>query len=241
MRKLAPFVVAAIMYACTTTSTDPKQIVVFGDSITAEVGVDSGCYVNKVKEKFNADTVYQHGYSAHRYSDGCHPNDSNWVTWLGKYVTDVCSHPETDLIIMFGGTNDYGHGMPLGTPADTVQTTSCGGLRYILDYLVAHTTAPIMICTPFPNGACHPLSTTPNSAGLTMAQYVDAYMAVASDECYKGRVYINDTFANCGFDPVNEVDPADRTYTTDGLHLSDLGYERLTDLQIDYYKAEMKK
>lgn len=54
-----------------------------------------------------------------------------------------------------------------------------------------------------------------------------------------GRVYVNDTFARCGFSPEDEVVDSVRVYTTDGLHLSAAGYDRLTDLQHSYYKDAM--
>lgn len=96
-----------------------------------------------------------------------------------------------------------------------------------------------MLCTPFPNGAVHRLSTMPNEQGHAMADYVAAYKAVAAQERYRGRVYVNDTFARCGFSPEDEVVDSIRVYTTDGLHLSAAGYDRLTDLQYSYYKDTM--
>ncbi len=220
--------------ACTQKESDMKSVILFGDSITDEFAAPEGCYTDKVKSKLALDKVYQLGYCAHRYSRGASATH-DYEAWLGSYLDDVCSHPDAEMIILFAGTNDYGHNMPLGTPADTTVFTSCGGLRHILHHLTSHTEQPIMLCTPFPNGALHPLSTTPNATGLTMAQYVEAYKAVAADTAFAGRVFINDTFANCGFDPANEVEESDRIYTTDGLHLSDAGYERLTDLQAAFY------
>ena len=224
--------------ACKEKEPVVKHIVLFGDSITAEYGAAEGSYTERVKQKFHSDAVYQHGYCGHRYSKGVSSSNSD-TAWLGTYLAEVCCHEDADMIILFGGTNDYGHGLPLGTPVDTADSTSCGGLRYILDYLTTHTTVPIMLCTPFPNGSMHPLSTTPNALGLTMAQYVEAYKAVAADSCYQGRVFINDTFACCGFNPEDEVIPSERVYTTDGLHLSETGYERLTDLQLAFYREAM--
>lgn len=217
---------------------DTSRVLLFGDSITAEYGAAPGSYTRLVQQKFSADTVYRCGYSGHRFCDGVSLSHGG-PSWLGTYLADVCRHADAGLVILFAGTNDYGHDMPPGTPADTVTTTSCGGLRYILDYLVAHTHASVMLCTPFPNGAVHRLSTLPNEQGATMADYVEAFKAVAADERYRGRVYVNDTFARCGYDPAGEVDPARRVFTTDGLHLSAAGYERLTDLQLEYYEAEM--
>ena len=52
-------------------------------------------------------------------------------------------------------------------------------------------------------------------------------------------MYVNDTFARCGFSPEDEVVDSIRVYTTDGLHLSAAGYDRLTDLQHSYYKDAM--
>lgn len=238
---IAGWCVAAIAlllcYAC-NKEQGAHRIVLYGDSITAEYGAAEGSYTHLVQEKFHADTVYRQGHCGHRYSSAVSATHGG-PSWLGSYVDDVCSHTEADLIILFAGTNDYGHDMPLGVPGDTATTTSCGGLQYILDYLIAHTQAPVMLCTPFPNGAVHRLSTTPNEQGLVMADYVEAFKAVASQERYRGRVYVNDTFTSCGFAPEDEVVDSVRVYTTDGLHLSAKGYERLTDLQHAYYDCTM--
>lgn len=238
MLKCCVVAVALLLCFACREENDARYIVLYGDSITAEYGAPEGSYTQLVQQKFHADTVYRHGYCGHRYSrdvSAAHGGPS----WLGTYVGEVCSHADADLIILFAGTNDYGHGMPLGEPGDTATTTSCGGLQYILDYLIEHTDAPVMLCTPFPNGAVHRLSTKPNEQGHAMADYVAAYKAVAAQERYRGRVYVNDTFARCGFSPEDEVVDSIRVYTTDGLHLSAAGYDRLTDLQYSYYKDTM--
>lgn len=235
--------IAAILlllcYACRNES-NVRHIVLYGDSITAEYGAPEGSYTHLVQQKFDADTVYRHGYCGHRYSRAVSATHGG-PSWLGSYVDEVCSHADADLIILFAGTNDYGHSMPLGEPGDTTTTTSCGGLRYILDYLITHTDAPVMLCMPFPNGAVHSLSTLPNEQGLVMADYVEAFKVVAASDSYRGRVYVNDTFADCGFSPEGEVVDSLRVYTTDGLHLSTVGYERLTDLQRSYYDRVMAR
>lgn len=233
-------IAAIALWLCSACREESRarRIVLYGDSITAEYGAPEGSYTRLVQQKFHADTVYRYGYCGHRYSRAVSATHGG-PSWLGSYVGDVCRQADADLIILFAGTNDYGHNMPLGEPGDTATTTSCGGLQYILDYLIEHTDAPVMLCTPFPNGAVHRLSTLPNEQGLLMADYVAAFKAVAAQERYRGRVYVNDTFADCGFSPEDEVVDSVRVYTTDGLHLSALGYERLTDLQRAYYDCAM--
>ena len=55
-----------------------------------------------------------------------------------------------DAIIVFGGTNDYGHGdAPLGTPQDRTPKTFYGALHTLILYLLnAYPTAQIVILTP---------------------------------------------------------------------------------------------
>ena len=121
MLKCCVVAVALLLCFACREENDARYIVLYGDSITAEYGAPEGSYTQLVQQKFHADTVYRHGYCGHRYSrdvSAAHGGPS----WLGTYVGEVCSHADADLIILFAGTNDYGHGMPLGEPGDTATT-----------------------------------------------------------------------------------------------------------------------
>ena len=42
--------------------------------------------------------------------------------------------PEADIIVVFGGTNDYGHGdAPFGEIGDKERTTFCGAVDYLIN------------------------------------------------------------------------------------------------------------
>ncbi|MCR4615460.1 MAG: SGNH/GDSL hydrolase family protein [Clostridiales bacterium] len=144
---------------------------------------------------------------------------------------DFCSRVDSmekdaDIVVVFGGTNDYGHGdAPIGQPADTTPDTFYGALNYLYTKLYElYPESTKIIITPLHRF----LDEKTNEDGVreTLKDYVEIIRERA--ECYSLPVL--DLYATAGFTPA--VPCIKEKYIPDGLHPNDAGHillaERIT-------------
>lgn len=120
-----------------------------GDSITAGSGVSGKeeTYWYRLGQKTGASCI-GYGVGGTRIAEQQQPDG---FEALGNFCTRAQQMQKTaDAIIVFGGTNDYGHGdAPLGTPQDRTPKTFYGALHTLILYLLnAYPTAQIVFLTP---------------------------------------------------------------------------------------------
>ena len=129
--------------------------------------------------------------------------------------------PDADLIVVFGGTNDFGHGdAPFGTSEDRTADTFCGALHELYTSLLEkYPEAVIMVMTPLHRSSEH----EPNMHGKVLADYVSAIRAAA--EHYSLPVL--DLWAVSGIQPAVPV--MKEKFMPDGLHPNDAGHVILTN------------
>ena len=143
-----------------------------------------------------------------------------------KWDQDFCSRvegmdPDADLIVVFGGTNDFGHGdAPMGTFEDRTPDTFYGACHTLMSSLIEkYPTSPIVFITPLHREKEDIL----NHNGCRLVDYVDIIKEVA-------RYYslpVLDLFATAGIQPKLAVQK--EALCPDGLHPNDAGYRRITD------------
>ena len=113
------------------------KIAFLGDSITAGCGAsaEEKMFVNVVGKKLKAE-VFNYGVSGSRIasreelSDN-EASDCDFVSRSKKISLNV------DLVFVFGGTNDYGHGRaPLGSMDDESPYTFFGAVKSLVVYLI---------------------------------------------------------------------------------------------------------
>ena len=128
---------------------------------------------------------------------------------------------DASLIVVFGGTNDFGHGdAPIGCMSDRTPDTFYGACHYLMEGLInKYPSATIVIMTPV-----HRCSEdrTVNEIGIRTVQlkeYVKIIKAVA--EYY--ALPLLDLWSVSGIQPKVEVNK--KLYCPDGLHPNDLGHE----------------
>ncbi|MBR6668768.1 MAG: SGNH/GDSL hydrolase family protein [Clostridia bacterium] len=128
--------------------------------------------------------------------------------------------PDADLIVVFGGTNDFGHGdAPFGASEDRTADTFCGALHELYTSLLKkYPEAVIMVMTPLHRAS----ECEPNMHGKVLADYVSAIRAAA--EYYSLPVL--DLWAVSGIQPAVPV--MKDKYMPDGLHPNDAGHVILT-------------
>lgn len=123
---------------------------------------------------------------------------------------------DADLIVVFGGTNDFGHGdAPFGTFDDRTADTFCGAIHELyVSLLEKYPAATIMVMTPLHRST----ENIPNMHGKVLKEYVD--MIRRGAEYYSFPVL--DLYAVSGIQPAVPV--MKETYMPDGLHPNDAGH-----------------
>lgn len=129
--------------------------------------------------------------------------------------------PDADLIVVFGGTNDFGHGdAPFGEFSDRTADTFCGALHVLyIALLEKYPDMQIMVMTPLHRSS----ENIPNMHGKILAEYVDMIRKAA--EYYSLPVL--DLWAVSGIQPAVPV--MKEKYMPDGLHPNDAGHVILTN------------
>jgi lysophospholipase L1-like esterase len=124
---------------------------------------------------------------------------------------------DADLVVVFGGTNDYGHGdAPIGAFEDRDPSTFYGGCHFLMKGLIEkYPEATIVIMTPLHRAVEERVR---NGETLYLKKYVEIIKEVA--EYYSLPVI--DLWAISGIQP--KVDVIKAKYCPDGLHPNDAGH-----------------
>lgn len=198
-----------------------------GDSITEGVGATSKekCFVSVIGKKTGA-TVRNYGIGGTRIAKYTDENEE--YEKRGNFCTRMKTMEEADVCVVFGGTNDYGHGTaPFGEFSDRDESTFYGACHKMISYLAdEYGGKTFFIITPL-----HRLGEeNKNMHGKTLKDYVDAIREVA--EYYS--VPVLDLWAESGLCPA--IESHRERFMPDGLHPSDVGHEILADKIISYIK-----
>jgi endoglucanase len=150
---------------------------------------------------------------------------------------------DEDLIVIFAGTNDFGHSFTIGEPyitdADghrsynTDANTTCGGLALAIQTLYTKYDGyiPIVICTPLQRS----LAVTSSSGGSwdknSINKYMDDYIeAITSVATYYGIPVCD--FYHCNMNP--NIPAANTLYFADGLHPNAAGHSVMGQLLANF-------
>ena len=207
-----------------------RRIVFLGDSITEGAGVEDIAahrFDNRIAAKYGALAV-NCGIGGTRIA---HQHKASAVP---RYDLSMCGRaydldPDADCIVVFGGTNDYGHGdANFGTFSDTTPDTYCGAVRFLADFLrERYPEACIVFMTParrLGDSAPDPDPRGANADKRALVEYADAIIRI----CGEKGIPVLDLFRDLGIDP-NDQEQRER-YTVDGLHLNDEGHAVLAGL-----------
>ena len=176
-------------FATEETEANPwsgRSAVFVGDSITAGSGTTK-IYYSFLEEALGFDSVTAMGVGG-----SCVSAYSDYGTGNQPLINRYETIPSADLIVIFMGTNDYGHETPLGTVEDTEDGTFYGALNTIIPDLVAkHPSSKIVFVTPLHRygfGTSKILETAftydsiPNGVGASLGDYVSNYEKTISIE-----------------------------------------------------------
>lgn len=213
--------------------TKGKVFYFLGDSITEGHGATTNeeCYVTRFYNANPGSIVHNYGIGGTRIAPQRTPSvsarhDLDFIKRAGEM------DDRADVVFVFGGTNDYGHGdAPFGKFGDETPDTFCGALRFLtVKLLNKYPDKTIVFITPLhriseDNGALN----SPDKKRL-----VDYVLEIRKNAEYFSLPVI-DLWANSGMQP--NVDAINKTYFIDGLHPNDKGYEKIFNIINNFVKA----
>ena len=198
-----------------------KKVVFLGDSITEGVGAscEDTRYVN-VFGKITGTTVLNYGIGGTRFAKQTNPTNEVWDKndFCGRYMN---MDDDADIVVVFGSTNDYGHGdAPFGEYSDRTPDTFIGATHFLMKGLIEkYPGAEIVFMTPIHRER----ENYHNQNRKILKDYVDVIKNVA--EYYS--IPVLDLFAGFGVCP--DIAAHKEKYCPDGLHPNDAGHKRLAE------------
>lgn len=200
-----------------------------GDSITEGHGCSdvATCFASKIAAEYGAVTR-NYGIGGTRLARQTAP--SEWPRHDLDFPSRVEEmDPDADLIVVFGGTNDFGHGdAAFGEFSDRTVWSFCGALHVLYTSLLEkYPQATIAVITPLHRET----ECIPNMHGKVLQDYVDMIRKAA--EYYSLPVL--DLWATYGVQPAVPV--MKEAYMPDGLHPNDAGHVILTNKIVKFIES----
>ena len=205
-----------------------------GDSITEGYGTSGEkCRFSDVLEDKYGVISRNYGICGTRFAIQTSPSndpmyDKDFVSRVDEMDLDC------DVVIVFGGTNDYGHGdAPLGDVSDRTQFTFCGAMHALCEILInRYPGSKIIFITPLHR--CDEEQYKQEKGGKvfrSLKHYVDVIREIA--EYYSLPVL--DLYSTYGIQP--KVAVLREKYVPDGLHPNDEGHKILAEKIAAFLKA----
>lgn len=202
-----------------------------GDSITQGVGASdyAHSYV-QVVAKLTGMNVKNYGVGGTRIARQTQP--SACPEWDDDFITRALRmEKQADLVCVFGGTNDYGHGFaPIGNIDDCTPDTFYGALNTLFSYLIrTYPKAYIFVLTPI-----HRINEqSPRGDGYKPATFgLKGYADIIREVAEKYALPVLDLFATSGIYP--DLQESREAYTSDGLHPNDAGHEKIAKMIVRF-------
>lgn len=192
-----------------------------GDSITEGHGTTAPekVFHQIIKEKYDLEFAYNYGIGGTRLARQLTPTMDRTKHDLYFELRAETMDRKADAVVVFGGTNDYGHGDAHFGETDSEDIyTFCGAVNSLISKLERDfSKARIIFMTPL-----HRLNETQPSQpdGKTLEDYVKAIR----DICKKRNIPVIDLFE------INPLDPRDEVLVPDGLHPSDEGHKIMAEV-----------
>lgn len=214
-----------------------KKINFLGDSITEGHGTSGNGFrfVDLVKEMAGLAASRNYGIGGTRIARQQHPGNE----WFDQDFMSRVDRmdPDADVIVVFGGTNDFGHGdAPFGTFEDRTPDTFSGALHVLYNKLIErYPEAEIVVLTPLHRGnEDNPLGDNWNKTeGVEygpLKKYVDRIRETA--EYYSLPVL--DLWSMGKLQARTDV--IRQKYMPDGLHPNDAGHRILAERICSFLK-----
>ncbi|MBR2449784.1 MAG: SGNH/GDSL hydrolase family protein [Clostridia bacterium] len=218
-----------------------KIIDFLGDSITEGVGVadrENNRYDNVLKKTCNLKATYNYGIGGTRFAHQSVPSEKprHDLCFCGR-VYDL--NKDADIIVVYGGVNDYIHGdAPIGKWGDATPATFYGAVRFLMNFLkTEYSDKTIVFMSPARlsyNGITWDKPSnrpTKKSDAMPLLGYIEIIKKTA--ELY--GIPVLDLHEKLGIDPMKDEDKI--KYTSDGLHFNDAGQHVIAQRLREFLQA----
>ena len=209
---------------------DGKKINFMGDSITEGYGASGKDRIFSSLIAVDTGAVCRnYGIAGTRISRQRKPSaDPDWDRDFCSRVTEMDA--DADIVIVLGGTNDFGHGdAPFGSFDDKTSDTFCGALNVLCTNLIERYPGKIIVIAT-PLHRCDEEWRHPDS-DADLRAYVGAIRKAA--EYYSLPVL--DLWAMSGLQPNLPV--IQEKFMPDKLHPNDAGHRIIADRIIGFLKS----
>ncbi|MBR0101032.1 MAG: SGNH/GDSL hydrolase family protein [Treponema sp.] len=201
-----------------------KKILFLGDSITEGWGTSSNekIFWSLLSARDGVE-AFGYGIGGTRIARQKFP--STEAKWDQDFLSRVGSmEDKADVVVVFGGTNDYGHGdAPLGLMDDRDATTFYGALHCLYQALLKkYPAAQIVVMTPLHREGENNLL---NDFGLRNVGFLSDYVRIIKEVAAFYALPVLDLYSLSGIQP--DVPLLKERYAPDGLHPNDAGHERI--------------
>lgn len=208
-----------------------------GDSITEGCGTScrAACFTELLKYKYGLTAARNYGIGGTRIAHQVIPSEDS-VTDRDFCLRVTELDPDADVVVVLGGTNDYGHGdAPFGTPKDRIADTFCGACHELFSALKARfAEAKILVVTPIHR--TNDESTAGDGRLQSPRPALKEYVRVIRETAQLYGLPVLNLFDSGVLDP---NDPEVReNYVPDGLHPNDAGHVILAE-QIGTYLEKL--
>ncbi|MBQ9563227.1 MAG: SGNH/GDSL hydrolase family protein [Lachnospiraceae bacterium] len=203
-----------------------KKIAFLGDSITEGHGVEDleNLYWKQIGRWSGAE-CFGYGIGGTRLAPQRVPMNEKWDQQFITRVDDMI--PDADIVVVFGGTNDFGHGdAPFGELYDNDPETFCGAVHELLTKLITrYPDAQLVVMTPLHRLEENDLVCQEFNFRRVadLETYVDAIIEIAAYYA----VPVLDLYRVSGLQPIVPV--LQERYMPDGLHPNDAGQRKIAE------------
>ena len=208
------------------------KLAFLGDSITEGYGASSIelRYVEQVKQMLGCEVI-NYGIGGTRLARQLVRSSSSHAHDIDFNMRTILLDKTADKIFVFGGTNDYGHGIaPLGNKGDYDPFTFHGGVNILFSTLIGmYGKENVIILLPLKRFAMNDFKNPVNNCVLEdyvkiIKYYVDYY----------NLKYI-DLFNECFPEPDTD---APSEFFTDGLHPNNHGHKIIAEKICEFIKND---
>lgn len=215
-----------------------KKLAVLGDSITEGVGVTDpdNMFYNRIFRSEGLRALCINGISGSRFAAQRNPTmfelraDRHFISRVDELDED------SDVVVVFGGTNDFGHGdAPLGSPEDRTQYTFCGACNLLCENLIRRFPDKLIVFM----GPLHrtheddPCGTPGRKNGPVGTLY--DYCGIIEATAKRFGIPYLDMLAVSGMTPLVSIQK--EMYMPDGLHPNDAGHEKIAQRLAGFLKT----
>ena len=209
-----------------------KTVCFLGDSITEGVGSTEGnCYVSLFAKAHPEARVHNFGISGTRIAIQLKPSaNSRWDKYFASRIESMPK--DADLVCVFGGTNDFGHGdAPFGEFGDREEYSFSGAIYSLCEKLTnRYPDSKIVIFTPLHRTSERDVTAKPDGEYI-LQDYVNRIRETA--EYFS--IPVLDLWSCSGIQPALPL--IKDKFMPDGIHPSDAGYKRLFNIIDAYIKT----